>query len=191
MTDKKIALFGGSFNPIHNHHVKMANTVLEEHVAEEVWIIPSKNHPYNKNLAPAKDRINMIQLAFDNPKVKINRTEIESNETNYTIRTIKKLKKKHPHEFYWVIGADVLYEMENNSWYGLNELLKETEFIIFSRKGYSIKQIPDMRIKAALDIKTHNESSTEIRERIRQGKSLKDMVPFKVEEYIQKKGLYK
>jgi nicotinate-nucleotide adenylyltransferase len=189
MTTKKVALFGGSFNPIHDDHIKMANLVLDKKIADEIWIIPSKNHPFAKQLAPAEHRMNMINLAFDNPRIKINTIEIDSDEINYTIRTIKKLKKQYAYEFYWIIGADILHEM-NEKWYGLNELLKETEFIIFDRKGYLIKQIPDMEVRAILNIKTKNESSSDIRELVKQKKPLKGLVPLKIEEYIIKNKLY-
>jgi len=189
MKTKKIALFGGSFNPIHNHHIKMANYVLEKNVADEVWIVPCKNHAFNKNLAPANHRINMINLAFDNPKIKINKVEIESEETNYTIDTIRKLKKQYSHEFYWIIGSDVLYEMEEE-WYGLPELFKETEFIIFNRNNYLIHPLQNMKIKSILEIKTNNESSTEIRDRVKHRESLKNLVQLSIEEYIIKNKLY-
>ena len=192
MTNKKIALFGGSFNPIHNHHLKMANSVLEKKVAKEVWMIPTKNHPFNKSLAPAQDRINMINLAVNNPNIKVNTTEIESNETNYTIRTIKKLKSQYPqdHEFYWIVGADVLHNM-HLEWYGIEELLEETPFIIFNRKGYSMQKVPDMKVKQIIEIATDDESSSHARYLASQNKSLKDIVPLSVEEYIQQKGLYR
>lgn len=189
MKPKKIALFGGSFNPIHNHHIKMANSVLEKRLTDEVWIIPSKNHPYNKNLAPAYHRINMIVLAFNDPRIKINNIEVDSNETNYTIRTIQKLKEQYPYKFYWMAGSDILSEL--NGWYGKDKLLKETEFIIFKRKGYQISALEDIKIKRILNVDSNNESSTEIRERIRQNKPLKNLVPLIIEEYIKKEGLYK
>lgn len=186
---KKIALFGGSFNPIHNHHIKMANSVLEKKLADEVWIIPSKNHPFNKNLAPAYHRINMICLAFNDPRIKINNIEIDSSETNYTIRTIQKLKEQYPYKFYWMAGSDILSEIDK--WYGKDELLKEIEFILFKRNGYDIDAPKNMKIKKMLNIDSDNESSTEIRERIRQNKPLKNLVPLAIEEYIKTEKPYK
>ncbi len=186
---KKIALFGGSFNPIHNHHINMANCVLEEKLVDEIWIIPCKNHPFNKSLAPAYHRINMICLAFNDSRIKINNIEADSSETNYTLRTIQKLKEQYPYKFYWMTGSDILSEI--NKWYGKKELLKETEFIIFNRNGYNINAQKDMKIKRVLNISSNNESSTEIRERVRENKPLKNLVPLIIEEYIKKEGLYK
>lgn len=186
---KKIALFGGSFNPIHNHHITMAKCALEKELVDEVWIIPSKNHPYNKNLAPAYHRINMIVLAFNNPRIKINNLEVDSNETNYTLKTIQKLKKQYPYKFYWMAGSDILSEI--NKWHGRDELFKETEFIIFNRKGYHVNAPKNMKIKRILNIESNNESSTEIRERIKQNKPLKNLVPLVIEDYIKREELYK
>lgn len=189
MESKKVALFGGSFNPIHNHHISMVNEILNKKTADEVWIIPSKNHPFNKQLAPAEDRINMINLAFNNPYIKINTIEINSPETNYTIRTVQKLKAQYPYEFYWTIGADILADMKDK-WYGLEDLLKETEFIIFNREGCPINYIPNMKIKTVFNIPTHGESSSRIRRLASQNKPLKELVPLNVEEYIKEKRLY-
>lgn len=167
----------------------MANSILEEKLANEIWIIPSKNHPYNKELAPAYHRINMIVLAFNDPRIKINNIEIDSDKTNYTIRTIQRLKEQYPHKFYWVAGSDILSELDG--WYGKDELFKEIEFIIFKREGYKINVPEDMKVKKILNIESNNESSTEIRERVRQNKHLKNLVPLIIEEYIKKEGLYK
>jgi len=190
MVNKKIALFGGSFNPVHNQHINLINEILNQDLVDEVWIIPSKNHPHSKQLTPAKDRVNMIKLAISNPKVKICDIELKSDETNYTIRTITKLKAKYPHEFFWTMGSDILQDM-NDKWYGIKELMKATKFIIFKRKGYSIKKIPNMKIIAILENNINNISSSEIRKRIAQNKSLKDLIPLPIKEYILKNKLYK
>jgi len=189
MATKEIALFGGSFNPIHNHHIRMTNLILEKRFADEVWLLPPKNHPFNKKLAPIENRINMINLAFSNPRVKVDRTDADADETNYTLNTIRKLKSQYPHEFSLVISSDILYEI--NQWHGRDKLLEETEFIIFNRNNYPFFKIPDMKLKATIQVRISNESSSEIRELVSQNKSLKNLIPSSIEEYIQKRGLYK
>lgn len=189
MKTKKIALFGGSFNPIHNQHIRIIKEVLSKTTMDQVWIIPSKNHPFNKQQAPAKDRIKMIRLGVKtNPKVKINKIELKSEQTNYTLRIIKKLKAKYKHKFYWIIGSDILYEIKK--WHRYNELLNEVEFIVIKRKDYPIKKIAGMKM---IEIQTNSNSiaSSGIRKNISQNKSLKDMVPSSIQNYIEKKGLYK
>lgn len=190
MKPKKIALFGGSFNPIHNQHIKLIESVIEKDLADEAWIIPSKNHPHSKQLTSAEHRVNMIKLAINHPRIKISDVELKSDEINYTIRTIEKLKSQYNHDFYWTMGTDILHDMKNG-WHGLEPLLKATEFIIFKRKDYEVKEVPNMKINRILDIDESNISSSEIRQRISQNKSLKNIVPSLVEEYIQKKRLYR
>ena len=189
--NEEIALLGGSFNPVHNHHVRMGDTLLEKNIIDGVLIIPCKNHALNKQLAHAEDRINMINLAFNNPKIKVSRIEIESEEVNYTINTIRKLKQQYPDKtLYWVIGADILHEMREK-WYNVPDLLKETKFIIFNRDNYELTPVPGMDIRAILNIKTNNESSTEVRDRVKKGLSIRELVPLPVQKYIEKRGLYK
>jgi nicotinate-nucleotide adenylyltransferase len=185
---KQVALFGGSFNPIHKRHISMVNSILKRKLADEVWIIPCKNHAFNKDLASANHRVKMIKLAFDDPKIKVNKVEINSNETNYTINTIRKLKQKYKHKFYWIIGSDILHEMDK--WHEKDLLVKETEFIIFKRKGYKMNIPKNMKVANILNIDANNISSTEIREQIKKRKSLKNLVPKDIEDYIKKEGLY-
>ncbi|MGV8151678.1 MAG: nicotinate (nicotinamide) nucleotide adenylyltransferase, partial [Candidatus Nanoarchaeia archaeon] len=138
---KKIALFGGSFNPIHNQHINLIKKLSISNVVDEIWIIPCKKHAFAKHFAPVKDRLNMIKLGIkDIPKTKICKIELNSKITNYTINTIKKLKTRYPkNEFFWVIGSDILYEI--TKWNNYQELLNETQFIVFIRKGYAIKKV--------------------------------------------------
>ena len=187
---KKIALFGGSFNPIHNQHIRIIKRLSKDKIVDEVWLLPCKKHAFNKNFAAARHRIKMIKLAIKNIKnVKINRAELNSKGTTYTINTIKKLKSRYSHRFFWVIGSDILYEIKK--WNNYKELLKEIEFIVFKRKGYHLKVIRGMRIHKRFNYKENNISSTEIRKRAREGKSLKALVPLSIERYIKKEGLYK
>lgn len=187
--NKKMALFGGSFNPIQNSHIKIIKTILSKKLVEEIWIIPCKNHAFSKNLASTKHRINMIKIAIKNLKnVKINKTEINSKTTNYTLNTLKKLQKKYPkYDFYWTIGSDVLHEIKR--WHKYQELLKQTEFIVSKRKNYSIKKQKNLKIFSLINL---NEpiSSTEIRERIKSGKALKNLIPSKIIRYIKENQLY-
>jgi nicotinate-nucleotide adenylyltransferase len=184
----KVALFGGSFNPIQNAHLKIIKTLIKRDLVDEVWIIPSKNHPFSKSLLSPEHRLNMIKLAIqDIPKAKINTIEIESDDITYTIHTIRKLKEKYDYEFFWIIGSDLLQEMPE--WEGYQDLVKEASFILFKRPGYAVR-------KTALNIRhiikvTPDISSTEIRAKIHKSKSLKNKIPSSIEEYIIKNKLYK
>jgi len=91
----KIALFGGSFNPPHNDHLKVINSVLEKKLVDEVWIIPCKDHPFEKELAPFKNRFEMLTLATEKiPYVKISDIENKTHGKSYSYSTVMELKKQ-------------------------------------------------------------------------------------------------
>lgn len=90
----KIGILGGSFNPIHNSHLKIIMYSLGKKMADEVWLLPCKKHAFDKSLESTSHRINMIRLATKGmEKIKICRIELGSRGKNYTIDTMRKLKK--------------------------------------------------------------------------------------------------
>lgn len=187
----KVGLFGGSFNPIHNDHIKIVKYTLEKRFSDEVWALPCKIHAFGKQLAYEKDRIEMINLALkgiDNAKVCD--IELKSEGKSYTVDTIRKLKAKYNHKFYFMIGYDILKEIHR--WRNHRQLFNETEFIAFKRKDYCFEKIPGMNIAHMVDWKgNYNLSSSLIREKIGQNKSIKNLVPSSVEEYIRNNRLYR
>ncbi|MDO8622758.1 MAG: nicotinate (nicotinamide) nucleotide adenylyltransferase [archaeon] len=188
---KKIGIFGGSFNPIHNYHIKIIKNLLNYNIVDEVWILPCKKHPLNKEIINEKYRVKMIKLAIKNVKdVKICDIELKSKGKNYTIKTIKKLKRKYgvKYHFFLVIGSDILYEIKK--WNEYQKLFNEIGFIVFKRKGYPTKKTKGMNIYHTMKKEFGNVSSTRIRQNIKDGKSFKRLVPIKVEKYIIKEKLY-
>lgn len=167
----KIGLFGGSFNPVHSSHINIVKQVLDDGIAEEVWFVPCGNHAFNKNLEGAEHRVKMIERAIKGiNKIKINDIEIKSSGINYTIDTVRKLRKIYPeHEFFLIIGADIICEI--TKWHKYKELLEEIDMFIFKR---SMKDI----------------SSTQIREKLKNGESIKGLVSEEVEKYILENNLY-
>lgn len=184
----KIGLFGGSFNPIHNNHLKMIDGTLNKNFVDEVWIVPCKNHAFSKNLIPPSKRVRMIELAIgDRKNVKIDKIELESKGKNHTIETLRKLKKTYPYEFYLIIGSDVLSEFRK--WYKNEELVKEAKFLVFQRKGYRIPRNFKGKIKIIKKFSLEM-SSTEIRKRAKEGKSISRLVPVEIKNYIIREGIY-
>jgi len=185
----RVGLFGGSFNPIHNAHITVIKKILDEHVVNEMWTIPCKDHPFSKSLAPAKDRLEMIVKATrDLPQVKVSRIEMDREGKSYTLDTIRELKKKYNHTFYFLIGGDILSEL--HKWHDYKELLKETEFIVFKRPGYRLEDVPGLKICHVVE-SVSDISSTQIREQVQRGEPIDVMVPAGVEKYIRKHGLYR
>ncbi|OGJ21043.1 nicotinate (nicotinamide) nucleotide adenylyltransferase, partial [Candidatus Pacearchaeota archaeon RBG_13_36_9] len=185
----KIALFGGSFNPIHNEHIKIIKELLRKGLVNEVWIMPCKKHAFNKELASGKNRVEMIKLAVKNiKKVRICHIELKSTGKNYTINTLRKLRAKYRDEFILMVGADILHEIKK--WHNYKRLLEETKFIIFGRKSYAIKKVKGLKVFYLIKQETKNISSTEIRNKAKKNQSLKNLVPSSVERFIKKQHLY-
>jgi nicotinate-nucleotide adenylyltransferase len=186
----KIGLFGGSFNPIHKDHVRIVKYTLEKKLVDEVWMMPCKIHAFGKNLASEKDRVKMIELATENlDNVKICDVELKSNSINYTADTIKQLKRQYDHQFYFIIGFDILNDI--HKWYKHKQLFNEIEFIAFKRRNYGFKKVAEMKIPYLIEWKDKDISSTLVREKVRKGESLNNLVPEGVAGYIAKYKLYR
>lgn len=186
----KVGLFGGSFNPIHNSHVTTIEYLINKKIVDQVWIIPCKDHVFNKGLIDAKDRVKMIELATkDIDGIKINRIELKTSGKSYAINTLRKLKEINPqHSFFFVIGSDILYEID--AWHKYKDLLKEIDFIVFERKGYEIKNVKGLNIIYLIKEKSSSISSSEIRKNIKEGRSLKNLVSKNLMDYIIRNKLY-
>lgn len=188
----RIGVFGGTFNPIHNGHVKIAEEVLKVLDLDRIIFIPSKFPPHKKDaeIASAKDRYNMVKLAVKNNKnFEVSDVELKREGPSYTIDTIKDLINRFEpdDEFYFIIGSDTLGELKE--WKQINNLLKIIKFVVVNRPKYSLGNIPKSALRVhmgGIDI-----SSSRIREFIKKDKEIASLVPEKVEKYIAKKRLYK
>lgn len=137
---KKVGLFGGSFDPIHQAHITVALKAIEQLQLDELWFIPTKNNPWkDQSRGSTKDRLQMIELAImDYPNIHMNTIEIDSihDEKNYTIDTIEKLKKEHNDiDFYYIMGMD-----QANLFYKWKDAKKISELVhlvAFQRGGYN------------------------------------------------------
>jgi len=190
----KIGLLGGTFNPIHCGHLKIASRAQKVLGLKKVIFIPSARPPHKKesNLPSSKDRYEMVKLAIkNNSRFSISDIELKRKGKSWTIDTVFIFKKLYPKsQIYFIIGADTLLEIP--TWRNYKKLLKICRFVVVNRPGYSIK---DCRLKIADFIRVKmrgvNVSSLEIRKRIKNGIEIENLIPAKVEKYIRKKGLYK
>ncbi|MEI7718352.1 MAG: nicotinate (nicotinamide) nucleotide adenylyltransferase [archaeon] len=185
----KIALFGGSFNPIHNGHLQIANKLVEKKVVDQVWLLPCGNHAFNKQLESGKNRMDMICLAIkNNPSVKVVGVELNETKKSFSSETISWFKKEFNHDFFWVIGADNLKDLDK--WHDFEYLKNSVEFILINRPGFEINNNLGIKIKEIVEMQS-DISSTKIRENVATGKDLVGLVPEAVESFIKKEGLYK
>jgi NAD+ synthase len=181
----KIALFGGSFNPVHNGHLQIAEELISEGM-DEVWFIPCGNHAFGKELIEGEKRVDMIKLTI-NEKMKVLDLEIKSDKKSFSAETIKYLMNKFPNlDFYYIIGADNLDDLDK--WHDF-QFLKSINFIVIKRPGFEIKNKHGIKIVQTLNIENHI-SSKLIRKNIREDLSIETLIPSQVVDYIKKENLY-
>jgi len=198
---RKIGIMGGTFDPIHTGHLVIAEAVRIEYGLEKVLFIPAANPPHKQNshVTPSIHRYIMTVMAtYSNPHFYVSPIEIERPGLSYTIDTVLALIEQYGDktEFYFITGADVVQELP--TWRNIDHLLDLCYFITATRPG-CISNLDD--VIESLGIKGRQRiqrlatpaleiSSTDIRERMRQGRSIKYIVPESVENYIFKEGLY-
>ena len=168
----KLCIFAGTFNPIHNAHLKMAQYACDKYGFDKILFIPAFNPPH-KDTALSEHRYKMVELAVKNyPNFEISDIEYKRKGKSYTYLTILELYKKYDIEgkISFIIGKDAYENFD--SWYEAEKLKNLIEFILFERAPEDI-------------------SSTEIRQRIKENKSIINMVPKEVGDYIERHNLYK
>jgi nicotinate-nucleotide adenylyltransferase len=198
---KRIGIMGGTFNPVHNGHIKLCRAVMSEMELDKTIFIPSFISPHKKNesMPGADERIRMLELALEAEKdMIIDDYEVRKGDISYSIDTIRYLKDKYAgSSLCWIIGADMLFYIEK--WYDYVNVLREIGFIAVKREGYAEdkmeKYISGLKSRFGADITISrtepiNISSTMIREKIKNGLSIKGYVHKKVEQYIISNNLY-
>lgn len=186
---KKIGIFGGSFNPVHMGHIKMANLAIKKLNLDRLYIVPLgiPSHKCNNNFVSGYHRMSMIKLVcLKNKKLYPCDYEISSERISYTYDTLLKIIKRHPDGIiYEIIGEDSAEYL--TSWKNYEEMIDLCKFVFFKRKGYHSTTDGLLTIEAPL----FNISSTSIREKIQNNESLKNYITPEVEKYIKKYRLYK
>jgi len=188
-----VGLFFGSFNPIHIGHLIISNTIYEYTDINEVWFVVSPLNPlkrHSKSLIHEFDRIDMVERAIeDQPHFKAKDIEFHLPKPNFTIDTLVYLEEKYPKDnFKLIIGEDNLSNFTR--WKNYNQILQNYGLIVYPRpdtKENSFKDHPNVTIVDAprIDI-----SASFIRKSIKNGKSIKYLVPEKVREFIIDRRLY-
>jgi nicotinate-nucleotide adenylyltransferase len=182
---RTVAILGGSFNPPHVAHLMAAYWTLATQEVREVWLLPSYRHPFGKELAPFLDRVRMCELAARELRgVAVCTAERElaaDPHVGKTVRTLEHLAEKHPElDFALVVGADIL--PDTPKWYRWDRVQELARVIVVGREGFP--PVPGAPSLPAV-------SSTEIRARLARGESAAGLVPRRVREYVEEKGLYR
>ncbi len=199
---REIGILGGSFDPFHRGHLSIAKAAMKECGLSRIILLPTKVQPFKigREMASSEDRVNMVSLiARENENFIVSDIEACSQEVSYTYRTLQRLQEEYPADrLHFIMGTDSFLTLE--SWYRSEELLREFSIIVGIRPGYkeseTVEYMHLLRKKYGSRIRVlHNRvmevSSTEIKENVKSGKSIRELVPFQIERYICEHGLYK
>ncbi len=188
----KIGLYFGSFNPIHIGHLIVASFVANNTDLQQVWLVVSPQNPFkiSGTLLNEYDRLHLARTAVeDDPCVKVSDVEFNLPKPSYTIDTLAFLSEKYPaYEFVIIMGSDGFQNLPN--WKDYELLIKKYSFIVYKRPGFEINETWNANI-IPLSAPLLEISATTIRNQVKEGKSIRYLVPEKVRLEIEKSGYFR
>lgn len=188
----KIALYFGSFNPVHNGHLIIASHVANNTDCAQVWLVVSPHNPFKAegSLLNEYDRLHLAQLAVaDDPRLKVSDIEFKLPRPSYTIDTLTYLNEKYPqHEFVILMGSDGFQNLPK--WKNAEVLIHHYEFLIYARPGFPVEATHGAKV-SLLTAPMLSISATHIRETLKQGKTIRYLVPDSVRLYIEENNYYR
>jgi nicotinate-nucleotide adenylyltransferase len=215
---ERIGVFGGTFDPVHNGHLKAAADVGRRFGLGRILFVPSNIPPHKarRDMASARDRMAMVELALrGRPRFVASPLEIRAGGTSYSVRTLRRTRRLHPRaRVFFIVGTDAFLEIE--TWKEWRTVLDESLVIVMTRPGVSLAKarrapgaayadrirtvgradriredlFSDFRI-FLFPIEALDISATEIRARVRDGRPIGGLVPAGVGRYIREHRLYK
>jgi nicotinate-nucleotide adenylyltransferase len=192
---RRTGLMGGTFDPIHLGHLLAAEAAREAAKLEEVWFVPTFVPPHKAHpRADARTRSAMLEAAFaDCPYFRVEDIELTREGVSYTIDTVTALLERHPDRtFYWILGTDMVKDLPN--WRRAEELAERLTFIGLERPGAPSEDsaLPSYIRRKLLraSMPPMGLSSTDIRRRLKEGRSVRFMMPEPVYEFIRRNHLY-
>ena len=195
MTDanlQSIAVFGGSFDPVHNGHVMIARSALAELELDRLIVMPAAQSPFkpDQTLAPAAARMEMLRAAFSGePQIEINSWELDRGGVSYSIETLRALAAEHPEaQLFYLIGADHVATLPQ--WREADALAAAATFVVVPRPGAQEEAFPQPFRGRYLQGKPMAISASEIRERLRAGRSVANFVPPPVAQLLNSMQIY-
>lgn len=195
---RRLGVMGGTFDPIHYGHLVTAEEALVQFALDEVVFVPT-GQPWMKQereVSPAEDRYLMTVIATaSNPRFRVSRIEVEREGPTYTVDTLKALGAENPDaELYFITGADAMREIFE--WKDPDGVLSLAHFIAATRPGYDLTRFeakdatrhPNVSV---MNIPALAISSTDVRERVHEGRPIRYLVPEGVKSYVEKAALYR
>jgi len=199
---ERIGFFGGSFDPVHCAHLRMAKQIIERFALGRIVFIPAARPPHkpSRRLAPAAHRLAMLRLATDSHRCfEVSTEELDRGGTSYTVDTVKALISRNPAaDWFSIIGSDSLRELPD--WHRAEELIRMVRFVTVMRPGFpcDVDSLPagfaptvrEALLRDCIMEPAGAISSSEIRARLEQGLSVDGLVPEAVLAYIREHRLY-
>ncbi len=199
---KSLGILGGTFDPIHYGHMVAAECAREAYNLDRVIFVPAARPPHKdlNEVLDSKHRFEMVKLAVeDNPYFEVSALEMERKGPSYTVETIASFQQQFPGaKIFFIIGVDALLLI--NTWKDIERLASLCNFVVVTRPGYLLRpeqahltKIPDAVWKKIqlVPIPEMNISSSDIRQRVGRGQTVKYLLPPAVEEYMLKNDLYR
>jgi nicotinate-nucleotide adenylyltransferase len=200
MSGQRVGIMGGTFDPVHYGHLVAAEAAREQYGLQQIVFVPS-GYPPHKTGGTVSDFWHRYQMAVlataSNPFFEVSRMEYERGGRSYTVDTVRAFRQLYGAgtELFFVTGADAILEIVE--WKQPEELLTMCRFIAVTRPGYDLCQLNALlgeyfsRSVSILEIPAPSISSSDIRERVQRGASIKYLIPEAVEAYVMKSGLYR
>lgn len=199
---RRIGVLGGTFDPVHNGHIGLAEDAKKQAGLDQVLLIPAKLQPFklDKNVTDGFHRLEMLRLAvLKSPGLIASDHELKSEGVSYTYKTLRSIQQQEGKDarLYFITGTDAFLKI--STWKNAEELLKNYSFAVGSRPGYKETELNECieHLKNVYNtdiVKIENRkrdiSATEIRQRMSEGAGLTGLVPETVERYIEEHGLY-
>lgn len=189
----KVGLYFGSFNPVHTGHLIIASHLLNETDISKVWLVVSPQNPFkvNHSLLNEYDRLHLLRLATeDDSRIKISDIEFSLPRPSYTSVTLAHLQEKYPgYEFSIIMGSDSFQNLPK--WKNSEYILKHYPIYVYLRPGFDITDNWGAKLTVIPGAPLLQISATQIRQLVKDGKSIRYMVPEKVEEEILRNGYFK
>lgn len=188
-----IALFFGSFNPVHVGHMIIASYIVQNTEVDQLWMVVSPHNPHKekKSLARDHDRLHLVRLAIgDHEKIQASDIEFHLPKPSYTIDTLTYLKEKYPkHNFHLTMGGDNLANF--HKWKNYEQILEHHNIYVYQRPNYDLGPLQHHEKVHIMDAPLLQISASMIRKMISEKKSIKYLVTEPVLEYLEDSNMYK
>ena len=190
----RLGVMGGTFDPPHNGHFKMAAAVASAKRLDHVLFVPASQPWQKAEYSHAEDRFTMTQLgAVSDPRFVVSRIELDRKGPTYTVETVSTLSELCPDvQLFFIVGADAAVNLP--TWHRVGELARFVSILVVTRSGVdpSDLELPTTELQIEyVDVRPVDISSTQVRAAVRQGLSIEGSVPPAVCDYIARRGLYR